>query len=159
MPKTLSMDLRERIVRHVREGHSRRSAAAKFAVSASSAVRIVARQLATGSVAPKVGRWAGARSWICSVTIWSGGSPRLPTSPCRSWRRSLRRGASGSIRPTCRAGSSGTATASKKPCWPASKIALTSARRASTGSTSDSQECDGGRTGSSSSTKPERPPR
>ena len=63
MPKTLSMDLRERIVRHVREGHSRRSAAAKFAVSASSAVRIVARQLATGSVAPKVGR-LGRRSQL-----------------------------------------------------------------------------------------------
>jgi transposase len=56
MPRTLSTDLRERIVRHVNEGHSRRSAAAKFAVSASSAVRIVARHLATGSVAPKVGR-------------------------------------------------------------------------------------------------------
>jgi transposase len=55
MPRTLSTDLRERIVRHVGEGHSRRSAAAKFAVSASSAVRIVARHLATGSVAPRTG--------------------------------------------------------------------------------------------------------
>ena len=63
MPKTLSMDLRERIVRHVREGHSRRSAAAKFSVSASLAVRIVARQLATGSVAPKVAR-LGRRSQL-----------------------------------------------------------------------------------------------
>lgn len=61
MPKTLSTDLRERIVRHVSEGHSRRSAAVKFAVSASSAVRIVARHEATGSVAPKVGR-VGRRS-------------------------------------------------------------------------------------------------
>lgn len=61
MPKTLSMDLRERIVLHVREGHSRRSAALKFMVSASSAVRIVARHLATGSVAPKAGR-GGRRS-------------------------------------------------------------------------------------------------
>ena len=61
MPKTLSTDLRERIVRHVSEGHSRRSAAAKFAISASSAVRIVARHEATGSVAPKVGR-VGRRS-------------------------------------------------------------------------------------------------
>jgi transposase len=56
MPKTLSTDLRERIVRHVRDGHSRRSAAAKFAVSASSAVRMVARHLAAGSVAPQAGR-------------------------------------------------------------------------------------------------------
>ena len=48
MPKTLSTDLRERIVRHVSEGHSRRSAAAKFAISASSAVRIVARMKPRG---------------------------------------------------------------------------------------------------------------
>lgn len=61
MPKTLSMDLRERIVRHVREGHSRRSAALKFTVSASSAVRILARHRATGTVAPKAGR-GGRRS-------------------------------------------------------------------------------------------------
>jgi transposase len=61
MPKTLSTDLRERIVRYIGEGHSRRSAAEKFAVSASSAVRIVARHEATGSVAPKVGR-VGRRS-------------------------------------------------------------------------------------------------
>jgi transposase len=61
MPKTLSTDLRERIVRHVGEGHSRRSAAEKFAVSPSSAVRIVARHAATGSVAAKVGR-VGRRS-------------------------------------------------------------------------------------------------
>lgn len=60
MPKTLSTDLRERIVRHVGEGHSRRSAAEKFAVSPSS-VRIVARHAATGSVAAKVGR-VGRRS-------------------------------------------------------------------------------------------------
>ena len=61
MPKTLSTDLRERIVRFVSEGHSRRSAAAKFAISASSAVSFVARHEATGSVAPKVGR-VGRRS-------------------------------------------------------------------------------------------------
>ena len=61
MPKTLSTDLRERIVRHVGDGHSRRSAAAKFAVSVSSAVRVVARHKATGSVAPKIGR-GGRRS-------------------------------------------------------------------------------------------------
>ena len=61
MPKTLSMDLRERIVRHVSEGHSRRSAAAKFSVAPSSAVRIVARHGATGSLLPNLRR-AGRRS-------------------------------------------------------------------------------------------------
>ncbi len=61
MPKSLSIDLRARIVEHVSSGHSRRSAAAKFAVSASSAVRIVALHAATGSLAPRTGR-AGRRS-------------------------------------------------------------------------------------------------
>ena len=61
MPKTLSIDLRERIVRHVAAGHSRRSAAEKFAVAPSSAVRIVARHSATGSVVPNLKR-AGRRS-------------------------------------------------------------------------------------------------
>jgi transposase len=61
MPKTLSTDLRERIVGYVNEGHSRRRAATKFAVSASSAVRIVARHRATGSVVPQGGR-GGRRS-------------------------------------------------------------------------------------------------
>ncbi len=61
MAKTLSMDLRERVLRHVLAGNSRRRAAAKFEVSASSAVRIAARHAATGSVAPKKGR-RGRRS-------------------------------------------------------------------------------------------------
>jgi transposase len=55
MSKTLSIDLRERVLRHVLDGNSRRGAAKQFAVSASSAVRIVARHAATGSVAPKKG--------------------------------------------------------------------------------------------------------
>jgi transposase len=55
MPRTLSTDLRERIVSHVLRGNSRRQAAEKFAVSASSAVRIVALHARTGSVAPKQG--------------------------------------------------------------------------------------------------------
>ena len=114
MPKTLSTDLRERIVRHVGEGHSRRSAAEKFAVSPSSAVRIVARHAATGSVAAKVGR-VGRRSKLdahrdylvrriaeaADITM-----PELAAEP------RLEEG--GSIRPICRVGSSGTAIASKK---------------------------------------------
>lgn len=61
MPKTLSNDLRERLVRHVAAGHSRRSAAAKFSVAPSSAVRIVALHAATGSLVPNLRR-AGRRS-------------------------------------------------------------------------------------------------
>ena len=114
MPKTLSSDLRERIVRHVGEGHSRRSAAEKFAVSPSSAVRIVARHAATGSVAPKVGR-VGRRSKLDGYRDYLVRRiAEAPTSPCRSWPLNWRLKDWGSIRPICRAGSSGTATASKK---------------------------------------------
>ena len=52
MGKPLSPDLRERVVVAVDGGMSRRRAAARFEVSAASAVRWVQRQNALGSVAP-----------------------------------------------------------------------------------------------------------
>jgi transposase len=52
MAKALSVDLRERVVAAVAAGASRRAAAARFGVSASSAVRWCARECETGSVAP-----------------------------------------------------------------------------------------------------------
>ena len=52
MGKSYSNDLRERVVARVDGGHSRRAAAARFAVSVSFAVKLMARQRATGSVAP-----------------------------------------------------------------------------------------------------------
>ena len=52
MAKALSVDLRERVVRAVSEGASRRAAAMRFGVSASSAIRWCARRRETGSVAP-----------------------------------------------------------------------------------------------------------
>src|SRR5207245_10042095 len=52
MPAPLSRDLRERIVEAVEGGSSMRRAAARFAVSASSAIKLMARVRATGSVAP-----------------------------------------------------------------------------------------------------------
>ena len=52
MARALSVDLRERVVRAVKEGASRRSAAARFGVSTASAVRWCARLSETGSVAP-----------------------------------------------------------------------------------------------------------
>ena len=59
MPAPLSRDLRERIVEAVRGGSSMRGAAARFAVSASSAIKLMARVRATGSVAPA--RYGGHR--------------------------------------------------------------------------------------------------
>src|SRR5260370_6002680 len=52
MPAPLSRDLRERIVAAVESGSSMRGAAARFAVSPSSAIKLMARGRATGSVAP-----------------------------------------------------------------------------------------------------------
>ena len=53
MSKALSVDLRERVVAAVAAGMSRRQAAERFGVGASSAIRWCARERNTGSVAPK----------------------------------------------------------------------------------------------------------
>jgi len=57
MGKPLSADLRERIVADVKGGNTRRGAASRFGVAASTAVRLQARYEKTGSVAPaRIGR-------------------------------------------------------------------------------------------------------
>ena len=57
MGKPLSADLRKRIVAEVEGGNSRRGAAVRFGVAASTAVRLQARYEETGSVAPaRIGR-------------------------------------------------------------------------------------------------------
>ena len=53
MPKSCSEDLRERVVEAVVAGATRRAAAARFAVSAASAVRWVQRWRREGSVAAR----------------------------------------------------------------------------------------------------------
>ena len=53
MSKALSVDLRERVVGAVAAGVSCRAAAARFGVSASSAIRWCARLRETGSVLPQ----------------------------------------------------------------------------------------------------------
>jgi transposase len=52
MAKPISVDLRERVCEAVSEGLSRHQAAARFKVSASSAIRWQAQKQASGSVAP-----------------------------------------------------------------------------------------------------------
>jgi transposase len=52
MPKALSVDLRERVVAAVAAGASRRAAAARFGVSAASAIRWCTLAREAGSVAP-----------------------------------------------------------------------------------------------------------
>lgn len=53
MGRAYSVDLRERIARHVERGGSRREAGRRFGVSASTAVRIAASQAERGTVAPR----------------------------------------------------------------------------------------------------------
>lgn len=53
MGKPYSLDLRERIVRYIEQGHSARSAAVVFGVSASTAVRLAAAYRRDGVIAPK----------------------------------------------------------------------------------------------------------
>ena len=53
MAKPYSRDLRERVVRFVEEGHSRRAAAAHFKVSVSFVVNLTSVFRATGSLEPK----------------------------------------------------------------------------------------------------------
>src|ERR671932_263792 len=56
MMARLSQDLRQRLVRAVQEGSSARAAAARFAVSASAAIKLMRRVHETGSTAPaKIG--------------------------------------------------------------------------------------------------------
>ena len=64
MPAPLSQDLRERIVAAIKNGSSIRGAAARFSVSPSSAIKLMARFRATGSVAPA--RYGGHRRPILS---------------------------------------------------------------------------------------------
>lgn len=52
MGKSHSLDLRERVYGDVASGHSRRGAARRFGVSASTGVRLAKRMAETGSLAP-----------------------------------------------------------------------------------------------------------
>ena len=61
MGKSISTDLRHRMVRGVESGKSRRAVAAQFEVAPSTAVRLMSRYQATGSVdAAKQGRPSGS---------------------------------------------------------------------------------------------------
>ena len=52
MGKSYSLDLRERILADIEGGSSRRSAARRFGVSASSAIRVAQRKERTGTLSP-----------------------------------------------------------------------------------------------------------
>lgn len=74
MTAPLSQDLRRRLVRAVEAGNSAREAAARFAVSASAAIKLVRRMRETGSIAPaKIGGYrkpllADHEDLLCELT-------------------------------------------------------------------------------------------
>ena len=75
MTRPYSMDLRERMVRAVEAGASRRATAAKFDVSPSCVVKLMQRWHQKGTLAPDRSAAAGAPS-----------SPTTPSGSRRCWR-------------------------------------------------------------------------
>ena len=75
MVAPLSQDLRRRLIRAVERGSSAREAAARFAVSASAAIKLVRRVRETGSTAPaKIGGYrkpllAGHEDLLRELTV------------------------------------------------------------------------------------------
>jgi transposase len=115
MPKPYSLDLRERVVRFVDEGHSRHAAAAHFRVSVSFVVNLVNAFRVRGSLAPSPAADAATPSSNRIGRFFCRRSPRRPTSPCRSWRPNWPPPpARKPIPPRFHVGSSASAIASKK---------------------------------------------
>ena len=115
MPKPYSLDLRERVVRFVDEGHSRHAAAAHFRVSVSFVVNLVNAFRCGEALPPSPAADAATPSSNRIGRFFWRRSPRRPTSPCRSWRPNwppppARR----PIPPRFHVGSSASAIASKK---------------------------------------------
>jgi transposase len=73
MGKCYSMDLRERVVSYVDDGHTRRQAAEHFGVSPSFAVKLLSRRAGTGTPAPcRQGRPKGGGKLAPYVTFLIG---------------------------------------------------------------------------------------
>ena len=117
MPKPYSLDLRERVLSYVDEGHSRRAAAAHFRVSVSFVVNLVKAFRVREASPPNPAADAATPSSNRIGRFFWRRSPRRPTSPCRSWRPNWPpRPARRPIPPRFPVGSSASAIASKKLC-------------------------------------------
>ena len=91
MGKTLSLDLRERVLAFIVEGHSCHEAARRFRISAASAVRIRQRRRQTGSIAPaKRGRPKGSSRLEVQARHYDAGTGRGAYSGTRYAGRSGR---------------------------------------------------------------------
>src|SRR5580704_389362 len=160
MPKAYSLDLRQRVARFVEGGRSCHAAAVHFSVSVSFVVRLMKSFRATGRLAPKPsgGRRHAKLDPHRPFLLARIAEKADMTMPELSAELAAASGTK-AVPPHSRAGSSTTATASKKPCWRASKIAPTLKRRARNGPPHASRECGLNRIGWSFSTRPERQPK
>ena len=102
MGKSLSLDIRKRIVSLVEVGHSCHEASRRLRISAASAVRIMPRRRRTGSVAPAL----QGRPRQCKLDVVSkflkGQVEAAPDITMRSWQpRYLKGMRSGQLRQCC----------------------------------------------------------
>jgi putative transposase len=86
----MSRDLRERIVRAVESGSSRRAAARRFDVSPSAAIKLMQRVRTTGSVAPA--RYGGHRRprlepYAADLAALVATTPDLTLAEVQAWLR------------------------------------------------------------------------
>jgi transposase len=160
MPKPYSFDLRERVVGFVETGHSRRVAAAHFRVSVSFVVSLMKAVRTRGSFEPKP---SGGRchaklephgSFLSAQVVEKADITMPELAAALAATTGERADPASLSRWLIRAG-----YRFKKVCGPASKIAPTSSRRARNGPASANLRCGLSRTGWSSSTRPEPPPR
>ena len=157
MGRPTSNDLRERIVQGVESGKSRRAVAAQFEVSPSTAVRVVSRYAATGSVAPaKQGRPRGSgklgphRAFLIAQVERQPDITMAELAAVLEAERDLKVDPSNLSKFLIALGYS----YKKKPFWPGSKNAATSSRTVLTGAACANPSCAGSRAGSSSPPKP-----
>jgi transposase len=96
MPKPYSLDLRERVVRFVDEGHSRHAAAAHFRVSVSFVVNLVKAFRVRGSLAPKPS--GGRRHGLCQSNPRSCADAAARPDPSGRWAARTRHSANAPAR-------------------------------------------------------------
>ncbi len=114
MAKALSVDLRQRVIEAISQGMSRRQAAARFGVSASSAIRWAAQLRTTGNVAPKKQGGDRKSGRIEAQAAFSTRWPECPTSVLLSSRPSWTSVACASASAHSGASSAATASHAKK---------------------------------------------
>src|SRR5580692_11201057 len=156
MPRPYSLDLRERVVRFVEEGHSRRAAAAHFKVSVSFVVNLVAAFRRRGSLAPKPSggrRHAklNAHRTFLLAQVAERADITMPELAAELAAATGEKADPASL--------SRWLPIQKKLCGPASKIVSTSNRRARNGRACANRRCGLNRSGWSSWTRPEPRPK